>query len=89
MILFFTIGTVSHPKMVMQPASYDLGHVSAARFWHDLRQGDRHWRVSDTGWAKAAWGRATASATQPVATVNRLRSLVDVRLSARRCIKPG
>jgi acyl-coenzyme A synthetase/AMP-(fatty) acid ligase len=56
MILFFTSGTVSYPKMVRHPASYGLGHVSTARFWHDLRAGDRHWTISDTGWAKAAWG---------------------------------
>jgi acetyl-CoA synthetase len=56
MLLFFTSGTVSYPKMVLQPASYGLGHVSTARFWHDLRPGDRHWTVTDTGWAKAAWG---------------------------------
>jgi acetyl-CoA synthetase len=55
-LLFFTSGTVSYPKMVIHPASYGLGHVSTARFWHDLRPGDRHWTVSDTGWAKAAWG---------------------------------
>jgi acetyl-CoA synthetase len=55
-LLFFTSGTVSHPKMVLHPASYGEGHVSTARFWHDLRRGDRHWTVSDTGWAKAAWG---------------------------------
>jgi acetyl-CoA synthetase len=41
---------------VRHSASYGLGHVSTARFWHDLRAGDRHWTVSDTGWAKAAWG---------------------------------
>jgi acetyl-CoA synthetase len=56
MILFFTSGTVSYPKMVVQPMSYGLGHVATARFWHDLRPGDRHWTVTDTGWAKAAWG---------------------------------
>jgi acetyl-CoA synthetase len=56
MILFFTSGTVSHAKMVRHNQSYGLGHVSTARFWHDLRPGDRHWTVSDTGWAKAAWG---------------------------------
>ena len=56
MVLFFTSGTVSYPKMVLHPASYGLGHVSTARYWHDLRPGDRHWTVSDTGWAKAAWG---------------------------------
>ncbi|MDP9417799.1 MAG: AMP-binding protein, partial [Actinomycetota bacterium] len=55
-ILFFTSGTVSYPKMVVHPASYGLGHVTTARLWHDLRPGDRHWTVSDTGWAKAAWG---------------------------------
>ncbi|MCW3065957.1 MAG: AMP-binding protein [Solirubrobacterales bacterium] len=55
-LLFFTSGTVSYAKMVIQPAAYGLGHVPTARFWHDLRPGDRHWTVSDTGWAKAAWG---------------------------------
>jgi acetyl-CoA synthetase len=56
MLLYFTSGTVSYPKMVMHPSSYGLGHISTARFWHDLRNGDRHWTVTDTGWAKAAWG---------------------------------
>jgi acetyl-CoA synthetase len=55
-LIFFTSGTVSYPKMVQQSAAYGLGHVPTARFWHDLRAGDRHWTVSDTGWAKAAWG---------------------------------
>jgi acetyl-CoA synthetase len=55
-LLFFTSGTVSYPKMVLHSASYGAGHISTARFWHDLRPGDRHWTVSDTGWAKAAWG---------------------------------
>jgi acetyl-CoA synthetase len=56
MILFFTSGTVSFAKMVLHDQSYGLGHVSTARLWHDLRPGDRHWTVTDTGWAKAAWG---------------------------------
>ncbi len=56
MFVFFTSGTVSYPKMVQQSCAYGLGHVPTARFWHDLRPGDRHWTVSDTGWAKAAWG---------------------------------
>jgi len=56
MILFFTSGTVSYAKMVLHDQGYGLGHVSTARFWHDLRPGDRHWTVTDTGWAKAAWG---------------------------------
>lgn len=57
MLLYFTSGTVAHPKMVLHTqASYGLGHVVTARFWQDLRPGDVHWTVSDTGWAKAAWG---------------------------------
>src|SRR3954470_3778218 len=42
--------------MVQHAQSYALGHIGTARYWHDLRPGDRHWTVSDTGWAKAAWG---------------------------------
>ena len=56
LLLYFTSGTVSHPKMVQHVQSYGLAHVGTARFWHDLRPGDVHWTVTDTGWAKAAWG---------------------------------
>lgn len=56
LLLYFTSGTVSHPKMVLHTQEYGLAHVPTARFWHDLRPGDRHWTVTDTGWAKAAWG---------------------------------
>jgi acyl-coenzyme A synthetase/AMP-(fatty) acid ligase len=56
LLLYFTSGTVAYPKMVRQAHSYALGHVGTARFWHDLRPGDVHWTVTDTGWAKAAWG---------------------------------
>jgi acyl-coenzyme A synthetase/AMP-(fatty) acid ligase len=57
MLVYFTSGTVAQPKMVLHTqASYGLGHVITARFWQDLRPGDLHWTVSDTGWAKAAWG---------------------------------
>lgn len=56
LLLYFTSGTVSYPKLVQHPHSYALGHTGTARFWHDLRPGDVHWTVTDTGWAKAAWG---------------------------------
>lgn len=56
LMIFFTSGTVGYPKMVVHAQSYALGHIATARFWQDLRKGDRHWTVSDTGWAKAAWG---------------------------------
>ncbi|MQA01426.1 MAG: AMP-binding protein [Streptosporangiales bacterium] len=58
MLIYFTSGTVAHPKMVLHTqASLSLGHVITARYWHDLRPGDLHWTISDTGWAKAAWGK--------------------------------
>lgn len=56
LLLYFTSGTVANPKMVRHPHSYALGHIGTARFWHDLRPGDLHWTIADTGWAKAAWG---------------------------------
>jgi acetyl-CoA synthetase len=56
LLLYFTSGTVTYPKMVQQPHSYALGHIGTARFWQDLRPGDLHWTITDTGWAKAAWG---------------------------------
>jgi acetyl-CoA synthetase len=57
MLIYFTSGTVAFPKMVLHTqASYSLGHIITARFWQDLHPGDLHWTVSDTGWAKAAWG---------------------------------
>jgi acyl-coenzyme A synthetase/AMP-(fatty) acid ligase len=37
-------------------ASLGIGHDVTARFWMDLQPQDLHWTVSDTGWAKAAWG---------------------------------
>lgn len=56
MLTYFTSGTVSHPKRVTHVQEYGLAHVPTARFWHDLRPGDRHWAVTDPGWAKAAFG---------------------------------
>ncbi len=56
LLLYFTSGTVSYPKMVQHAHSYALGHIGTARFWQDLRSGDLHWTITDTGWAKAAWG---------------------------------
>jgi acetyl-CoA synthetase len=56
LLLYFTSGTVAQPKMVRHRQSYGAAHVGTARFWQDLRPGDVHWTITDTGWAKAAWG---------------------------------
>ena len=58
MMLYFTSGTVSYPKMVIHTqASYGIGHLITAKYWQDLKPADLHWTVSDMGWSKAAWSR--------------------------------
>ena len=57
LVIFFTSGTTGEPKMVLHDQSYPLGHIVTARFWHDLRTNDLHFTLSDTGWAKSAWGK--------------------------------
>jgi acyl-coenzyme A synthetase/AMP-(fatty) acid ligase len=70
MLLYFTSGTVSYPKMVMHTqASYGIGHTITARYWQDLREGDVSWALSDMGWAKAAWGKLFGQWTQGAAVV--------------------
>jgi acetyl-CoA synthetase len=55
-LIYFTSGTTKYPKMVHHVCSYPLGHLRTAGLWHDLAPDDLIWVVSDTGWAKSAWG---------------------------------
>ena len=45
-----------HGTMVPRSHAYSLAHAITARYWHDLGEDDVHWTISDTGWAKFAWG---------------------------------
>ena len=56
MLVYFTSGTTGPPKMVPQDHGYALAHALTGRYWMDLEPDDIHWTLSDTGWAKAAWG---------------------------------
>jgi acyl-coenzyme A synthetase/AMP-(fatty) acid ligase len=52
---FFTSGTTGMPKVVVHTqASYPLGHLTTAA-WIGLRPGDKHYNISQPGWAKFAW----------------------------------
>ena len=57
LLIYFTSGTTKYPKMVMHDQSYALAHIVTAKYWHDLQPTDLHWTISDTGWAKAVWGK--------------------------------
>lgn len=55
LLLYFTSGTTSKPKLVLHThESYPVGHLSTM-FWIGLRPGDVHLNISSPGWAKHAW----------------------------------
>ena len=57
MVVYFTSGTSSNPKMVAHTFSYPLGHIVTAKYWQHVVDGGRHLTVAETGWAKALWGK--------------------------------
>lgn len=57
MIVYFTSGTSSNPKMVAHTFTYPLGHIVTAKYWQNVIDGGRHLTVAETGWAKALWGK--------------------------------
>ncbi|NUR84781.1 MAG: AMP-binding protein, partial [Nonomuraea sp.] len=60
MMLYFTSGTTSQPKLVEHThASYPVGHLSTM-FWIGVRPGDVHLNISSPGWAKHAWSNVFA-----------------------------
>ncbi len=56
-IMFFTSGTTGYPKITLHKATYPLGHVVTARWWHNVDPGGIHFTIADTGWGKALWGK--------------------------------
>ena len=57
MLMFFSSGTTGYPKIVEHSFSYPLGHIMTARWWQCTNPNGLHLTISDTGWAKASWGK--------------------------------
>ncbi len=57
MLMYFTSGTTGKPKTVAHNYLYPLGHITTAYYWHGCIDNGLHFSVSDTGWAKCAWGK--------------------------------
>jgi len=57
MIIYFTSGTTSMPKMAVHNFTYPLGHIVTAKYWQRVVDGGLHLTLSDSGWAKFGWGK--------------------------------
>lgn len=57
MIIYFTSGTTGYPKAVEHNHTYSIGHILTAKHWQCVKEGGLHLTVSETGWAKASWGK--------------------------------
>ena len=57
MLMFFTSGTSGYPKLAAHNYKYPLGHFITAKYWHHVNPDGLHLTISDTGWAKAMWGK--------------------------------
>ena len=57
MLMFFTSGTTGYPKIARHTFKYPLGHFITAKYWHCVNPDGLHLTISDTGWAKALWGK--------------------------------
>lgn len=56
-VMMFTSGTTIHAKLTAHNYRYPLGHFATARYWNQVDPDGLHLTVSDTGWAKAMWGK--------------------------------
>ncbi|MBQ8538333.1 MAG: AMP-binding protein, partial [Ruminococcus sp.] len=57
MLMYFTSGTSGYPKIAAHNYRYPLGHFHTAKYWHNVDPEGLHYTISDTGWAKAMWGK--------------------------------
>lgn len=57
MLAFFSSGTTGYPKLVLHAHHYAVAHIITAKHWHHLNENSLHLTISESGWAKCAWGK--------------------------------
>lgn len=57
MLIYFTSGTTSMPKMASHDFTYPLGHIVTAKYYHRVVENGLHITVAESGWAKFGWGK--------------------------------
>ncbi|WP_288071049.1 AMP-binding protein [Adlercreutzia caecimuris] len=57
MLIYFTSGTTGNPKAVCHNFAHPLGHIITAKYWQQVKEGQLHMSVTDSGWAKFGWGK--------------------------------
>ena len=43
--------------MILHDYTYPVGHIITAKYWQHCEDGKLHLTMSDSGWAKFAWGK--------------------------------
>lgn len=83
MLVYFTSGTTSEPKMVLHTQeSYSVGHFSTL-YWLGVNADDVHLNISSPGWGKHAWSSFFAPwiGEATVLSVNYVRFDADTMLN--------
>ncbi len=57
MLVYFSSGTTGMPKMILHDYTYPVGHIITAKYWQRVEEDKLHLTMSDSGWAKFAWGK--------------------------------
>ena len=57
MLMYFSSGTTGYPKMALHNYTIAAAHILTGKHWHHLNEDSLHLTVSETGWAKCAWGK--------------------------------